>query len=212
MMELLGLFPWKTLCGRSLSRASPLMPAASSSFLASFDVFPFIRASVWARKLAIRIWNKEKIHHNDKMHNNTHHNTIFQHVIHHFWWRFTPLCKLSVEKFFLVTGLLANISVSLVLPYFQHTFKRETHKIECNVKAHLMMHIISDWVLRLSRYEEVSWNHTSPYKKRNKYDNQIRLKEGFHTLESKKKKKIPVEVVLVLFSVVKYPQQSVISV
>lgn len=56
IMELLGLFPWNTLCGRSLSRASPLIPAASSSFLASSGVFPFIRASVWARKLAIRIW------------------------------------------------------------------------------------------------------------------------------------------------------------
>ncbi|KAG9341942.1 hypothetical protein JZ751_018259 [Albula glossodonta] len=39
----------------SFSRASPLIPLASSSFRASAGVLPLIRASVWARKLAIRI-------------------------------------------------------------------------------------------------------------------------------------------------------------
>lgn len=35
-----------TLCGSSFSTASAAMPAASSSFRASAEVFPFIRASV----------------------------------------------------------------------------------------------------------------------------------------------------------------------
>lgn len=49
-----------TLCGRIFSRASPLRPVASSSFLASSVVLPFIRASVWARKLASRIYSHIK--------------------------------------------------------------------------------------------------------------------------------------------------------
>lgn len=46
-----------TLCGKILSRASPLSPPASSSFLASSVVLPLMRASVWARKFATRIYN-----------------------------------------------------------------------------------------------------------------------------------------------------------
>lgn len=46
-----------TLCGKIFSRASPLSPAASSSFLASSVVLPFMRASVWARKFATSIYN-----------------------------------------------------------------------------------------------------------------------------------------------------------
>lgn len=49
-----------TLCGRIFSRASSLSPLASSSFLASSVVLPLIRASVWARKLAIRIYSHMK--------------------------------------------------------------------------------------------------------------------------------------------------------
>lgn len=45
-----------TLCGRILSSFSPLRPPASSSFFASSVVFPFIRASVCARKFATRIY------------------------------------------------------------------------------------------------------------------------------------------------------------
>lgn len=50
-----------TLCGRIFSRASPLKPLASSSFLASSVVLPVIRASVWARKLANRIYSQTHI-------------------------------------------------------------------------------------------------------------------------------------------------------
>lgn len=49
-----------TLCGRIFSSSSPLRPLASSSFLASSVVLPFIRASVWARKLASRIYSHVK--------------------------------------------------------------------------------------------------------------------------------------------------------
>ncbi|KAF3828959.1 hypothetical protein GH733_003223 [Mirounga leonina] len=44
-----------TLCGNSFSKASGLFPVACSSFWASSVDFPFIRASVWAKKLARRI-------------------------------------------------------------------------------------------------------------------------------------------------------------
>jgi hypothetical protein len=43
------------LCGNSFSSNSGLFPAACSSFRASSGNFPFIRASVWAKKLARRI-------------------------------------------------------------------------------------------------------------------------------------------------------------
>ena len=54
-IEFVGRFPSKTLCGNSFSKSSGLFPAACSSFRASSVDFPFIRASVWAKKLAGRI-------------------------------------------------------------------------------------------------------------------------------------------------------------
>ena len=44
-----------TLCGKIFSRVSPVFPLFSNSARASSVVFPFIRASGWARKLAKRI-------------------------------------------------------------------------------------------------------------------------------------------------------------
>lgn len=49
-----------TLWGSSFSTASPVSPPASSSLRASAAVFPFIRASVWAKKFATRIWNTQR--------------------------------------------------------------------------------------------------------------------------------------------------------
>jgi len=40
-----------TLCGRMLSSSAPDIPDFSNSAFASALLFPFIRASVWARKL-----------------------------------------------------------------------------------------------------------------------------------------------------------------
>jgi hypothetical protein len=54
-MELVGLLPGNTLCGRILSSSAPDMPDFSSSARASADVFPFVKASVCARKLASKI-------------------------------------------------------------------------------------------------------------------------------------------------------------
>lgn len=51
-IELVGLFPSNTLCGRIFSKLLPDNPDFSSSDLASSLVFPFIRASVWAKKFA----------------------------------------------------------------------------------------------------------------------------------------------------------------
>ena len=44
-----------TLCGKIFSRVSPVFPLFSNSARASSVVFPFIRASGWAKKLAKRI-------------------------------------------------------------------------------------------------------------------------------------------------------------
>lgn len=61
-IELVGLFPSNTLCGRIFFKLSPDSPDFSSSDLASSFVFPFIRASVWAKKFANSIWNHILIH------------------------------------------------------------------------------------------------------------------------------------------------------
>jgi len=47
-----------TLCGRILSSSAPLIPDFSSSALASSLLLPFIRASVWARKLDSNSWTQ----------------------------------------------------------------------------------------------------------------------------------------------------------
>ena len=54
-IEFVGLFPRKTLCGKIASIWSFDILAASSSARASSEVFPSIRASVWAKKLERRI-------------------------------------------------------------------------------------------------------------------------------------------------------------
>lgn len=65
-MLFVGLFPWKTLWGSSWATWSALMPDFCNSSLAWSALFPFMRASVWARKLASRIlwcsvpWTCEK--------------------------------------------------------------------------------------------------------------------------------------------------------
>ena len=51
-----------TLCGMRALSWSPLIPALTSSSFASPLVFPLIRASVWARKLASRICSGRQSH------------------------------------------------------------------------------------------------------------------------------------------------------
>lgn len=54
-IEFVGRFPVNTLWGSKLLSFSPLIPAFSSSDLACASVFPAIKASVCAKKLANRI-------------------------------------------------------------------------------------------------------------------------------------------------------------
>jgi hypothetical protein len=49
------LLPAKILCGNKRSSASPLRPAVANSRRASASVFPFINASVWAKKFDRRM-------------------------------------------------------------------------------------------------------------------------------------------------------------
>jgi hypothetical protein len=53
--ELVGLFPGKTLCGKIFRSCSSGIPERESSASASSEVFPRMRASVCAKKLAKRI-------------------------------------------------------------------------------------------------------------------------------------------------------------
>lgn len=90
-----------------------------------------------------------------------HLNTVLKYVIFDLWWRFTTLWGSSAQNCFWV--------------FFSHWTSSKYFSLICAslfpshmefiLNAYLMMQIISDWMLRLSRYEEVSWNHTSPYKK-----------------------------------------------
>lgn len=94
-----------------------------------------------------------KRHHNDKMNSNTH--TSY------------PVCStLFLMKVYTVAHVACTEDFrSHLCFYISNMHLKKTHKRDCNLKAHLMMQIISDWMLRLSRYEEVSWNHTSAYKR-----------------------------------------------
>lgn len=151
LFSLVGAFPflmWLTLCGSIFSRASPLRPPASSSFLASSVVLPFIRASVWARKLASRIYSRTS--------HPFRHSAVQSAYVHMVplravtnwllqYWRLTQLHTTGPQTY-TPEHTTALYLVALDEKVFKH-------------RGYLMVQVVSDGMLWLSWDQEVTGHH-----------------------------------------------------
>jgi len=120
-----------TLCGSMASISAGDILAASNSFLATSDVLPFISASVWARKLASRIYIG-RINLNSKILSET--GFFFYCNTNHFAKSLTlslfirPLCSRSM---FIKQPDLIKINIFSNLPIYPNiyiSFKRKGRK------------------------------------------------------------------------------------